>query len=113
MIVPIPYVLGGIGLITGLLSVPLVLRRVPMNHVYGVRIAKAFVSDRNWYEINAYGGRLLLVFGVFLVVFSVAAWPLAPSPNSAWAPVFLVLPLLAIVPVLLLIGRFARGLPDG
>src|SRR2546427_9177847 len=46
----------GVGLSTAGLAIPLVIRKVPMNRVYGVRIAKAFASDRDWYEINAYGG---------------------------------------------------------
>ncbi len=38
MIVPIPYVHCGIGLVTALLSLPLVLRKIPMNHAYGIPI---------------------------------------------------------------------------
>lgn len=32
-----------------------------MNHFYGVRISAAFESDRRWYDINAYGGRLMAI----------------------------------------------------
>ena len=82
MIVPIPYVHCGIGLVTALLSVPLVLRKIPMNHAYGIRIRKAFVSESNWYEINAYGGKLLLVFGLFLLAFGWLGQDFAPPPTS-------------------------------
>ena len=112
MVVPIPYVHLAMGLVMIGLSVPLILRWVPMNRVYGVRIRKAFVSESNWYAINAYGGRLLLGFGLFLFAFSYVAGDLAPPPTSVWAPVFLVVPLLALVPLLVLINVFAGRLPD-
>jgi hypothetical protein len=39
------------------LSLPLVLRKAPMNEFYGIRIPAAFESKQRWYDINAYGGR--------------------------------------------------------
>ena len=112
MLVPVPMVHSGIGAATVLVSIPLVLRKIPMNHAYGVRCRAAFVSSRNWYELNAYGGRLLLAFGAFLVAFGVLTRDLAPPPSSLWAPMYMVAPLLALVPVLVLIRARARRLPD-
>ncbi len=111
MIVPIPYVHIGLGALIAIIAIPLVLRRVPMNRSYGIRIREAFVSEENWYAVNAYGGKLLLGFGVFLLVFGIAEPGFAPSPRSLLAPVFLGLPLLAIFPVLARIRSFARRLP--
>jgi uncharacterized membrane protein len=102
----------GIGLLTTAFSVPLVLRKVPMNRVYGIRVPKAFKSDNHWYDINAYGGKLFLVFGLFLTIFGIAAEDLAPPPTSIWTAVFIVGPLLLIFPILVLINSYARGLPD-
>ena len=110
--VPIPDVHIGIGLLTVLVCIPLVLRMVPMNHAYGVRVRRAFVSEHNWYEINAYGGKLLIGFGLFLVAFGYFTRDMAPSPRSPWAPVYMVVPLLTILPVLARIKAFARRLPD-
>lgn len=112
MIVPIPYVLAGIGVATIALSIPLILRKVPMNRLYGVRLRCSFVSQRNWYAINAYGGKLLLAFGAFLLLFAALTRASAPPPDSPWAVAYLIAPLLALIPVLLLIKRFARSLPD-
>jgi uncharacterized membrane protein len=111
MIIPIPYVHCGIGLLASIFSIPLILSKIPMNRVYGIRVRKAFVSQRNWYEINAYGGKLLLAFGLFLLVFSWFSLSFAPPPTSIWAPVFLIIPLLVLVPVLALFNAFARRLP--
>jgi hypothetical protein len=57
MILPLPWVFAGIGVAMMATSVPLMLRRVPMNRWYGVRTRKAYASEEAWYEINAFGGR--------------------------------------------------------
>jgi hypothetical protein len=40
-------------------SWPLVRRKIPRNHFYGIRIREAFASADRWYEVNAIGGRYL------------------------------------------------------
>ena len=45
-------------------AVPLILGLVKMNGAYGVRIPESFRSEARWYEINRFGGVLLLVWGV-------------------------------------------------
>lgn len=46
------------------ISIPLICRKVKMNEAYGVRIAESFESDAAWFDINHYGGRLLLFWGI-------------------------------------------------
>jgi uncharacterized membrane protein len=101
----------GFGVLASVLSVPLVLRKVPMNRAYGIRIPKAFTSDSNWYDINAYGGKLLLAYGLALVAFGVLARDSAPPPTSIWTAVFIVGPLVLVFPILALISAYARRLP--
>ncbi len=113
MIVPIPYVLAGVGLVASLEAIPLVLRKVPMNRWYGIRLRKAFASERNWYEINAYGGKAIFWYGVALMALGWFGREWMPPATSLWAVGFLALPLLAVVPVLVAIHRFARRLPEG
>lgn len=112
MVVPIPTVQISMGLVATLLSIPLILRLVPMNRIYGVRTPKAFASERNWYEINAFGGRVLLGFGLFLSCFGWFARHHVPPATSPWAPLFMALPILALAPMLLIIRRFSRRLSD-
>jgi len=112
MIVPIPWVIAGIGVASIAVSVPLVLRWIPMNRWYGIRTRKAFVSEENWYEINAYGGKAFFVFGLLLVAVAWFGRDLAPDPRSSLAPLFMFLPLAALVPVLIAIRGFSRRLPD-
>jgi hypothetical protein len=105
-----PHLEIGIALVV--LSIPLVAGKVPMNRFYGIRTRKAFASDRNWYEINAYGGKLLLVYGLLLCLFSWLADDLAPPPTSPWSAVFVAGPLVLIFAVFLLIRSYAARLPD-
>jgi uncharacterized membrane protein len=106
-------ILGVTHLVTGLviiaLAVPLILRRIKMNALYGVRIPKAFESESNWYAINEFGGKVLVLAGAAVSAAGLLAilWPPA-SPYSilllAAAPVPVLL--LGLLPIL----RFAKGL---
>jgi len=49
------------------LAIPLILRKVPMNGIYGARFSQSFKSEKNWYDINAASGKLLL--GCALLMF--------------------------------------------
>jgi hypothetical protein len=54
----------GLGLLLVLLAIPLLLRRVPPNAWYGVRVAATFADPWVWYEANALSGRDLLIAGI-------------------------------------------------
>ncbi len=112
MVVPIPYVHAGLGILVVIISFPLVLRIIPMNHWYGIRVKEAFISDRNWYRVNFAGGLLFAAFGLFLIAFSYFSRESAPPPTSILAPVYLAAPLLAIIPAVMLIKAIACRLPD-
>ena len=47
-----------------LVSVPLILRQVPRNPVYGYRTRLTLSNDKIWYEANAYFSWRFLVAGV-------------------------------------------------
>jgi uncharacterized membrane protein len=101
----------GVGALLSVLSVPLILRKVPMNWAYGVRVRKAFTSESNWYAINAYGGKLLLAYGLVLIAFGLLAQDSAPPPTSIWTAAFVAGPLVLIFPIVGLIAAYARRLP--
>jgi hypothetical protein len=46
------------------ICIPLVKRKIKMNSWYGVRIPKSFESEENWYRINAYGGKELIIWSI-------------------------------------------------
>jgi len=99
------------GLVVAGVSIPLILRRIPMNGFYGVRIPKSFVSDDNWYAINAYGGRFLALAGAIISVIGLII-RFRPLTGEAAIVVAAVVPaiilVLSIIPVLM----FARHLPS-
>jgi len=52
-------------------SLPLIYRKVPMNHFYGIRVREAFKSNERWFEINAYGGRQFAIWSCPLILIGV------------------------------------------
>lgn len=55
-------------LIFVLLAIPLVLRKVPRNIVYGYRTRATLSDDYVWYEANAYFGRGFFISGVITAI---------------------------------------------
>ena len=82
-----------------------------MNRWYGVRIREAFVSEERWFEINEYGGRLLLIWSLAIAA-TAAVGAFLPSRDWVaydWAALVVVLGGLALV--MALIHQHARN-PD-
>lgn len=57
-----------LGLLLIVLSVPLVLRWVPPNRLYGLRLRVTRQDPWVWYEANAATGRDYIVIGALLVI---------------------------------------------
>ena len=85
-----------------------------MNRVYGVRIKKAFASEENWYTINGYGGRQLLMWSIVLAVIGIATFflPLGTEeqPNNIMVLIAAVAPLIILLPCIAQILWFAKKL---
>lgn len=47
--------------IVAVVAVPLALRLIPPNRVYGVRTRRTRKDEKLWFEVNAFGGKALLV----------------------------------------------------
>lgn len=70
LLIGIVSILGGIASIG--LAIPLIRGKIPMNDTYGVRIPKSFTSEENWYKINAFGSKIMIVlFSLPLILFGV------------------------------------------
>jgi SdpI/YhfL family protein len=85
-IVALVILLGGLAVLA--IFLPLALRKVAMNRLWGVRVRAAFESDERWYDINAYGGRLvswgsLLIIGTGIAGFFLPVDALEPYVWSA------------------------------
>ena len=92
------------------LSVPLWRGKVRMNRWYGVRIPKSFESDANWYALNRYGAKQIMVYsaGVLAVGVLTPFLPLEPDQWAFWLLVFAPV-ILAVFPTVQ-IFRYARRL---
>ncbi|HMG13635.1 MAG TPA: SdpI family protein [Gemmatimonadaceae bacterium] len=62
------------GLLLIAAGIPLWLRRVPPNALYGVRFASTLSDERIWYEINARCGRDLVAIGAGYLALLTAAF---------------------------------------
>jgi uncharacterized membrane protein len=96
-----------------ILAIPLILRKVPRNVVYGFRTCTTLGDDFVWYEANAYFGRGLVVSSLI----SVAAVLMLYGMNGVSQRFFFVSTIAAlVVPPLaaaLLTLRFVRSLTPG
>jgi hypothetical protein len=75
-------VLGAISLSLVILGIPLMLRRVRPNPLYGLRLPATFADEWVWYEANALTGRDLLLHGMLLFAVAVAL-PLSGVDETA------------------------------
>jgi uncharacterized membrane protein len=77
----------GAGFLLAAVAVPLWLRRVPPNGIYGFRVPKTRSDPVVWFDANAYAGRQLLVFGLGYATFGalLAGWPGIGPDAYAWS----------------------------
>ena len=54
------------GLLLAALSVPLILRKIGPNPLYGFRVKKTLEDPATWYPVNAYAAKCLLVVGLVI-----------------------------------------------
>ena len=56
-----------------LMAIPMILKKVPPNPLYGIRTEKLLTpgNEELWYKANKYGGQQLLIAGLVFTVFIV------------------------------------------
>lgn len=59
------------GLLLCILSVPLILKKVKPNGLYGFRVKKTLENPDIWYAANCYSGKWLLVTGLITIMTSI------------------------------------------
>jgi hypothetical protein len=60
----------GMGLLLSALAIPLMLRKVGPNPIYGFRVKQTHEDPDVWYEVNAVAGKGMLVDGLIVVLAS-------------------------------------------
>ena len=65
---------GAVPLLILLLSIPMILDRVPPNGAYGFRTPKTLSSPEIWYPANRAAGWFMLAAMVVAICFNLALW---------------------------------------
>lgn len=63
------FVISGALLVV--LSVPMIMGKIPPNGLYGFRVKKTMENPDIWYPVNAYSGKWFLVVGLGLALAAV------------------------------------------
>ena len=79
-----------------LVSVPMVMRRVPPNGLYGFRTPKTLSNPQIWYQANRLAGVNLIVAAILTMAF---CWAVAWASSAAKATMLAPLVLLVMVAV--------------
>ena len=104
------FTILGVSLAFILVAIPLALRKIGPNVVYGYRTRATLASEDVWYEANAYFGRRLIAASL---CGALAAWALyvwRPVPPAVFLPVSLVVLAAPAAIAAVATARFVRTL---
>lgn len=93
-----------------LVALPLALRKVPPNVVYGYRTRATLGDERIWYEANAHFGRGLLIAALAGAVVAGLLFLLEPFDARTFLPVSLVVLVLPTLVATIATARRVRTL---
>lgn len=89
----IPVLVTTSGVLMFLAALPLWLRLVPMNSLYGLRVPSTMISDDRWYDANAHAGKKLFEWSLAIIVAGMAGFYQLPrhQDDYPWAALALVI----------------------
>lgn len=90
----------GSAILICLISIPLVKGKVAMNKVYGIRFKKSYESEENWYVINKYVGKLLIIWSFPLVILGFITFFLPLEGNKTLVVIIASAPIIIIIPAI-------------
>jgi hypothetical protein len=88
------------GLLFIAISIPLLKKKIKRNHFYGMRFAKAFESEENWFKINAYGAKRLILWSVPLIISGIAGLCFLLRGRKGFILFLSLMPLIAVIPAI-------------
>lgn len=92
----IPTVICGMGLLLFVLALPLWLKLVPINPVYGVRLPSTMATDERWFAVNAVFGKHLFWWSLLVLGGGIAGFYQLPRHLDAYAWASITLTLVAL-----------------
>ena len=110
IIFAITYVV--IGLLLMAISIPLKNGNVATNHIIGVRLKKSFTSEKNWYLMNSYGGKQLLIWSAVLVLLGIVVLFFPFQGKESFIAFFAFMPVIVLMIPTFLIVRYSKTLSD-
>lgn len=97
-----------IGVILFGLGIPLSLRKVKQNRLYGFRTKRTLADESIWYDANAYAGKLMIITG--LVIAGGATVLIYAGKNLDMNSLALILLAILVIPITIMIILSARKL---
>jgi len=91
----------GVALLIIGISIPLVMGKIPMNPVYGIRFRKSYESEETWYRVNRYGGKQLIIWSIPLLGIGLLSFFLPLKGNGLLTTLIACAPLIVLVPACL------------
>ncbi len=85
------------GLVIIAVCVPLVKDKIKMNKWYGIRLKKSFESEENWYKINRYGAKRMILWSLIIVAIGIAELFVRPDFKGTLWYVISGLPIMLII----------------
>lgn len=82
--------LFGAGVLFLALGIPLFLKRVRPNFLYGCRTTKTMSDERIWYAVNRITGKSMIVGGAVMIAASTVLFALRRSMNPDYAAIALI-----------------------
>lgn len=65
---------AGVGLLSILIALPLIERRIKPNPWYGFRVRATLENSELWYDVNAHMGRRLLISGLITTLAAIGLY---------------------------------------
>ncbi|MEO8506194.1 MAG: SdpI family protein [Betaproteobacteria bacterium] len=90
-------------------AIPLALRKVPRNGVYGYRTRTTMANDEIWFDANAHFGRGLIIASMFGAFAGYLIYRFEPFSPSAYLPVSIFVLAVPSLVAALATARFIRA----
>lgn len=89
---------------------PLLRGNIKPNALYGVRMAKSFESDENWFKMNCYGAKQMMLGAAIMMLCGIVAFFLPMQGNDTLAAIAAVVPMLLMLIPAFQIYRYSKTL---
>jgi len=110
----VPVCVTSAGLMMFIAAIPLWLRLVPVNPIYGVRLPSVIASEERWYAVNAHAGKQLFWWSLTVIGAGIAGFYQLPRHQDSYPWAAMVMTLVAVLASVISILWWLRQNPvDG